>query len=98
MDVVISLRSLSFACFGVPPWGYIDVSLSLSAIWVNFDLQILHSKGVIGQIRLSKGVRGLTVKAPGFGRGFFDSYSIVEDWRKLFCHGDVVYFEWVMGN
>ena len=54
----------------------------------------------MGQILLSKGVMGLMMKAPAFCRGFFDSYSIVEDWRKLFCNGDVVYFVgfgWFLG-
>jgi hypothetical protein len=32
------------------------------------------------------------VKAPVLAGAFLDSYLRIEDWRKLFCNGDVVYF------
>ena len=44
----------------------------------------------MGQIRLSKGFMGLMAKAPVLAGAFFDSYSIIEGWRKLFCNGDVI--------
>ena len=47
---------------------------------------------------LSKGFMGLMGKTPVLAGVFFDSYSIVVDWRKLLRNGDVVCFVLVMGS